>query len=349
LVADGGHQPLAICWIGGEGGVEQDLVTRAGLHFEAIPAGGLHGLALWTMARNLTRLMRGFWRACRLAARWKPQVLFVTGGFVSVPAALACWLRHTPILVYLPDVEPGWAIRFLSWLATRLAVTVEASRQFLPARKVIVTGYPVRPELLRAREARTEALAHFGLEAARKTILVAGGSKGARRLNRVLGEVLEQVLARWQVIHISGTLDVDEVQARRAQLSDELQSRYKLFAYLHSAEMGLALAAADIVISRAGASILGEYPLMGLPAILVPYPFAWRYQRVNADYLVSQGAAVRLDDEKLESELLPTLTSLLEDEARLGTMRARMRALAREDASAVLAHELMRLVGNNRT
>lgn len=169
-----------------------------------------------------------------------------------------------------------------------------------------------------------------------------GGSKGARSLNRALGKVLDRVLARWQVIHISGTLDAAEAQARREMLDDDLKSRYKLFAYLHGEEMGLALAAADLVVSRAGASALGELPLMGLPAILVPYPFAWRYQKVNADYLVEQGAAMRLDDEKLSQELLPIL---LGDEARWAAMRERARRLAHPEAASVLASQLRALAG----
>ncbi len=335
----------AVCWIGSEGGVERELVARAGLPFEAIPASGLHGLAPWVMARNALRLTRGLLRAWKLAAEWKPEVLFVTGGFVSAPVALACWLRRVPILVYLPDIEPGWTIKFLSRLATRVAVTAEASRKYLPARKVVVTGYPVRPELIRARETRIEAQAHFDLDGSRKTILVSGGSKGARSLNRALAGVLEKVLDRWQVIHISGTLDAVEAQARREQLSGELKARYKLSAYLHSEEMGLALAAADVVVSRAGASILGEYPLMGLPAILAPYPYAWRYQKVNADYLAERGAAMRLDNEKLGDELWPTLEGLLGDEAHWIAMREHARALARPDAAANLVAQLLALAG----
>jgi UDP-N-acetylglucosamine:LPS N-acetylglucosamine transferase len=336
-----------VCYIGSERGVEQELVTRAGLPFEAIPAGGLHGLAPWAIARNILRLARGLLQVWKLAVEWKPEVLFVTGGFVSAPVALACWLRRVPILVYLPDIEPGWAIQFLSRLATRIAVTAEASRKFLPARKVVVTGYPVRQQVLKARGIKSEALAHFGLDASLKTILFVGGSKGAQTLNRPFGKMLDQVLSRWQVIHISGKTGVDEMRMRYEQLSDELKARYRLFAYLHSEEMGLALAAADVVVSRAGASILGEFPLMGLPAILAPYQFAWRYQKVNADYLVEQGAAVRLDAETIDQTLWPALKGLLDDEARWTEMQQRARALAQPDAAANLAAQLQALAGRH--
>jgi len=319
---------------------------RAGLPFEAISAGGLHGLGPLTVARNLVRLARGLVKAVQLVNKWKPDVLFVTGGFVGVPVALACWLRRVPILIFLPDIEPGWAIKFLSVFATRIAVTSQASERFLPRRKMVVTGYPLRQELFEARGAKDEALAHLGLATSRKTILFAGGSKGAQSLNRAWGKILDQALERWQVIHISGTLDKGAAQAQREQLNEEKKSRYKLFAYLHSKEMGLALAAADLVVSRSGASTLGEYPLMGLPAILAPYPFAWRYQKVNADYLAEQGAAVRLDNDQLAQELLPLLESLLDDEGRLADMKQRMASLARPQAALDIAAQLREMAGH---
>jgi len=269
-------------------------------------------------------------------------VLLVTGGFVSVPAALACWLRRAPIVVYLPDVEPGQAVKFVSRLATHVAVSVDDSKQFLPSHKVIVTGYPIRSDLLRAD--RSEAIRHFGLDPDRKTLLVFGGSKGARSLNRAMGSILEWLLARYQVIHISGPSDAAETRARREALAGEAKSRYHLFEYLHD-DMGLALAAADVAVARAGASALGEFPLFGLASILVPYPHAWRYQKVNADYLASRGAAIRLNDEDLTDGLRPAIDRLMSDDAARARMQGQARALARPNAAVRLADLLIDLAG----
>jgi UDP-N-acetylglucosamine--N-acetylmuramyl-(pentapeptide) pyrophosphoryl-undecaprenol N-acetylglucosamine transferase len=317
--------------------VEEELVRRAGIPFDSIPAGGLHGLGPLRAIGNGLKLLAGVVRAIRLASAFRPQVLLVTGGFVSVPAAIACWLRRTPIVVYLPDVEPGLAVKFISHLATRVGVSVEDSRQFLPASKVVVTGYPTRSDLTRAT--RSDAARHFGLEPGRKTLLVFGGSKGARSLNRALGSILEALLARYQIIHISGSTDAAEARARRDALADDVKSRYHLFEYLH-ADMGLALAAADVVVSRAGASTLGEFPLLGVASILAPYPYAWRYQKVNADYLASRGAAIRLNDEDLARDLLPSVERLMGDDEVRGQMQARARSLARPDAARRLAELL---------
>jgi UDP-N-acetylglucosamine--N-acetylmuramyl-(pentapeptide) pyrophosphoryl-undecaprenol N-acetylglucosamine transferase len=336
------HRPVEILYVGGAGDVEERLVTRAGLRFVGVPAGGVHGLAPWWAAWNLTRLMRGWWAAYRLGRRERPAVVFATGGYASLPVALAAWALRVPILVYLPDVEPGLAVRAIARLAVRVAVTVADSRSYFPARRVVVTGYPVRAEFHGLD--RVRARSSLGMGSVEPALLVLGGSRGARSINRAVSGVLEQVLELAQVVHVSGELDWPWVAGRREALPLALRARYHAFPYLHE-EMGPALAAADLALCRAGASTLGELPFFGLPAVLVPYPHAWRYQRVNADWLVERRAAVRLDDERLAGELLPTLRRLLGDPARLGDMAERMRALARPDAAMRLAAELRTLAG----
>jgi UDP-N-acetylglucosamine--N-acetylmuramyl-(pentapeptide) pyrophosphoryl-undecaprenol N-acetylglucosamine transferase len=331
----------AVLWIGGEGGVEEALVKRAGLDFVAISAGGLHGVAAIKAIKNGLKLIAGTFQTLRLISRFKPEALLTTGGFVAGPVAVACWLRRVPIVVYLPDVEPGQAVKFVARLATKIAVTTDESTKYFPASKVIVTGYPTRSDLAQAD--RLTAIQYFDLDPNRKTVLVFGGSKGARSINRAVGAILEMLLAKCQVIHISGSTDADEVRARRAALADELKSRYHVFEYVH--DMGLAFAAADLVVSRAGASILGEYPLFGLPSILVPYPYAWRYQRVNAGVLVSRGAAIQLDDATLSEHLLPAIERLMDDNAQRRAMSAAARSLARPDPAQALAKVIAAAVG----
>ena len=148
------------------------------------------------------------------------------------------------------------------------------------------------------------------------------------------------------MLHLSGQLDWAEVEQARAALPEHLRMHYHAWPFLH--EMGWALAAADLVVSRAGASILGEYPLFGLPAVLVPYPYAWRYQKVNADYLVERGAAIRVNDEVLPARLASEVRGLLEDPARLAQMRAAAKAAARPEAARRIAEEL-RALGMQRT
>ncbi len=277
--------------------------------------------------------------AYRLARRQRPSAVFATGGYASVPVALAAAARRVPILVYLPDIEPGLAVRVIARVAARVAVTVRDSQEYFAGKKVVVTGYPVRAEFVGLdREVGRRAL---GLAPHDPVLLVMGGSRGARSLNRALGDVLKPVLQMAQVVHLTGELDWSWVSELRERLPGELRGRYHTFSYLH--DIGYALAAADLVVCRAGASTLGELPFFGLGAVLVPYPHAWRYQRVNAEWLTDRGAAVTLEDQRLERELLPTLQQLLTDRELLKHMGDRASELSQPDAAVRLAQILLTL------
>jgi len=329
-----------VLYVGSTGGVEEQLVTRSGLPFAAVEAGGLHGLSAATAAKNVIKLARGVREAWQLGRRERPDAVFATGGYASVPPAVAAWLLRAPILVYLPDIEPGLAVRFIARLARRVAVTTAESGAYFAKRKVVVTGYPIRPEL--AVWDKASAKDELGLAPDELTLLVLGGSRGAKSINQALGGVLEQVLSLMQVIHVSGELDWPQVAARRDALPAGLQARYHASGYLHE-EMGAALAAADLAVCRSGASVLGELALFGLPALLVPYPHAWRYQRTNAEWLASRGAAQIVPDQQLADRLLPTVRELVEDRSQLAAMAERSRRLARPDAAKRLAEELVAL------
>jgi UDP-N-acetylglucosamine--N-acetylmuramyl-(pentapeptide) pyrophosphoryl-undecaprenol N-acetylglucosamine transferase len=189
---------------------------------------------------------------------------------------------------------------------------------------------------------RADARLHFGLQADLPVLLVTGGSKGAQTINRAVLACLPALLQKAQVLHISGSTDWAEVQTAQAQLPAGLAGRYHPYEFLHE-DMGAALAAADLAISRAGASTLAEYPLFGLPAILVPYPFAWRYQKVNASYLQDQGAAILLPDEDMPARLLPTCEELMAHPERLQAMSQAMRQLARPNAAQEIANLLQQM------
>jgi UDP-N-acetylglucosamine--N-acetylmuramyl-(pentapeptide) pyrophosphoryl-undecaprenol N-acetylglucosamine transferase len=321
--------------------MEADLVTRAGVPFNAIPSAGVHGVGLRALPGNLVRLAQGTLAARRILSEFKPDVIFFTGGYVAAPVAVAG--RNYPILLYVPDIEPGLALRFLSRFASVIALTAEESRAYFTTRaRITVTGYPTRPEL--GAWDRETARKHFNL-AAGPVLLISGGSKGARTINQPVFKILPDLLKMAQVIHLTGSLDKPEADAAMAALPDDLKSRYQLFDYLHE-DMGAALAAADLAITRAGASTLGEYPLAGLPAILVPYQYAWRYQKVNADFLEGQGAAIVLEADQLASQLMPTLQALFGAPERLQKMQQAMRALARPDAAGQIAGLLQELAAS---
>lgn len=331
-------------YLGSVGGMERDLVPRElFVSYHEVQSGPLNGVSLRRMVSSLIKLAMGTMQAWRLLGRLRPRVLFLTGGWATFPAALAAWLRRVPVAIFLPDIEPALAIKVMSRVARLVMATTDQSKDYFPiGAKVVATGYPLRAAVLSAT--RTGRIARFSLDPSRQTLLVFGGSRGARSINTALAGILPDLLADGlQIVHIAGELDWPNVQARRDALSAEDQQRYYAFAYLHGADMGLALAAADLAVSRAGASTLGEFPQFALPAILVPYPFAWRYQKTNADWLAAHGAAIRLNDDSMPAELLPTIRALLGDPARLEAMRKASAALARPDASNVIARKIVEI------
>jgi UDP-N-acetylglucosamine--N-acetylmuramyl-(pentapeptide) pyrophosphoryl-undecaprenol N-acetylglucosamine transferase len=336
--------PQSQLYFVGSGGLERELVPASNIAFAAcddVRAGPIAGVSGLRKLRSVLDYGIGLVQSLRLLRRYRPQALLLTGGWSGLPVALAAWLGRVPMMIFLPDIEPGATIRWLRRLARKVALTVADSQVYFPDTPTVVTGYPLRAGL---REATREAgIQHFNLDPKRPILLVFGGSRGARSLNRALLDCLSELLAAGiQVLHITGTLDWPEVAERRAEFGDD----YHPLAYLEG-DMGLAQAAADLVVSRAGASTLAEFPYFGLASILVPYPYAWRYQQVNADYLESRGAAVRLDDADLGEQLLPTVRGLLQDPARLDVMRKHARALAQPDGARRLAAELVQLAGGN--
>jgi UDP-N-acetylglucosamine--N-acetylmuramyl-(pentapeptide) pyrophosphoryl-undecaprenol N-acetylglucosamine transferase len=323
------------------GGVEEELATRASVPFRAIESGQVRGMAPWVAARNLLKAGRGVRQAGRLLAEFRPNVVFVTGGFVAGPVVLAAWRAHVPVFIYLPDMEPGLAIRRMSRFARSVGVTFPEAARWFPG-KAVVTGYPVRREILDLAGHRAAAKERLGLLADTPALLVFGGSRGARSINQALANALPALLPHCQVVHISGTLDWPAVEMQARNLTDELRPRYHAYPYLHD-EMPLALAAADLVVARAGASTLGEFPALGLPSILAPYPYSGQHQEVNADYLAQRGAAIKLADAALGTDLAPTVLRLIQDPKELAAMGHAAQSLAHPEAATAIAQELQRL------
>lgn len=325
---------LELLWVGGEGGMEEELVTRAGYNLTVLPAAGLHAVGLPTLPGNLWQLLRGYFAARRVLADFRPDVLFFTGGFVAAPVALAG--PRIPTAAFVPDMKPGRALRLVAYFADRIAVVAEGLNHYFDRpERLLVSGYPLRHEFVNwTREA---AMKEFGLSSKMKTLLAFGGSKGAQSINRALVACLPELLAEMQVIHVTGAQNWPEIEAAREKLTGEQRINYFPYPYLHET-MGAAFAAADLALARAGASTLGELPAFGLPAILVPLPFETNMvQHSNAAYLEAQGGAVVLEDDKMSKQLGQTVFDLMADEARRERMAAAMRRLAAPDASKRIA------------
>ena len=333
-------EPLELLYEGIRGRIDEDLLTRELIAFRTVRASALRVRAPWRFAKGMVDLAVGTLQARRHLRRFQPHVVFASGGYASAPVALAARTLGRPLLVYLPDIRPGWSVRMMARLATRVAATSEASLPYLPRGKTTVTGYPVRQVF--AGVAKEEGRRRLGLDPSQKTLLVSGGSQGAHSINRMVADNLPGLLGLCQVIHLCGPADLQWLHEVRQSLPEELHPRYHLHPYLRE-EMPWAMAAADLVLSRAGASTLGELPLLGLPSLLVPGPFS--DQAANAGYLTERGAALTLTNGNV-SGAMTLLTELLRDEERLKAMAEAARALSQPDASRRIARLLIEIAGD---
>lgn len=341
--------------------MEQSIVAHEStLPFRAIPAAALRGRGPVQLARGLATLVRGTAAAAALIGQLRPAAILGTGGYVCVPLFLAARARGVPTMIYLPDVVPGLAVKFLARVATLTAVNVDDALPYLGLggdrggaaavkRQWVVTGYPVRGELF--GQDRGACRRAFGLGDELPVALVYGGSRGARSVNRAIEALLPDLLERCALIHVCGREgDVNWLRGAAERLPERLRERYKLYEYLAHGEASMiaAFGAADLAICRSGASTLAELPAAGLPAVLVPYPYV--HQDENADYLVRRGAAVKVADATMlgpgrpqEGPLFRAVVWLLEDKYERQRMAERSRALARPDAARSLAEALLRL------
>lgn len=334
-----GNRAESVLWVGGEGGMEADLIAHYNIPYQAIPAAGLHGVGLRTLPGNLVKLAKGMLLSRRILKAFKPDVLLFTGGYVAVPMAVAG--TRTNSVLYVPDIEPGLALKSLAKYSDVIALTAPESRKFFSAKKrMVVTGYPVRSDL--GSWTREAGLKEMLCSPDMPVVLIVGGSKGAHLINQAVLPQLPALLKKAQVIHLTGQADFAEAQKVKGLLSPQMATRYHPYPYLHK-EIGAAFACADLAISRAGASTLGELPLFGLPAVLVPYPFAWRYQHVNAEYLASHGAAEIVENPVLEANLIPVVDRLISNPAVLASMRAAMKSLSEPIAANNIADLLVEL------
>ena len=318
---------VEILYMGSSHGPEGEIARGAGLEFAAIPSGPLTKALSVRNASSLGKLIVGVFRARRILKRFGPDVVIGTGGYVTAAILLA---QRRKIVIHEQNARPGRTNLMLARFADKICVTFEASAAFLPRDKVVVTGLPIRREF-RSLPDKAEARRALGLSEDAFTIVAVGGSQGARKPNEI-------VAAAWpilddgatQLLHQVGARNIDEMSARLG-LPEE-HPRYRVEAYI---DMPLALASADLVVSRSGASTIAEITAVGLPSILFPYPHAYAdHQTTNARCLVDGGAAVLCSDASTTPETLAGIISDLRDSPdKLAAMARASAALGKPDAA----------------
>ena len=336
-----GGRNLDLLYIGVRGKIDQEIAEREGMAFRAVTAGPLRVGSILGRAQGTLKLTTGTAQAFSILRSFKPDVVFASGGYGSVGVGFASRLRRRKLLLFLPDVEAGMAVKALAKVADRIAVTVPSAQAAMPEGKTVLTGYPVREAFFEAE--RSNAREKLGLDPHLPTLLVSGASSGASRLNHAVSSWATEFLQIGQLVHLCGAADEPWLRAGVEMLPEELQSRYHLYGYMHD-EMPLAMAAADLAVMRAGASVLGELPATRLPAVLVPGEYEGWDQTPNAKYLEENDASVMLTQDRID-ELQSMVMYLINNETRLANMRAALGRLAKPDASENLARLLLVMAG----
>lgn len=325
--------PAEIRFVGTAKGLEGRLVPRHGFALELVEVPPIRGRSPLVLPRTSVRLLRSLGQMRRLLKEFRPDAVFGTGGSVSGVAVFAARLLGIPSLILEPNAEPGFATRWSAPFATEVAVAWEGTRRAF-RRRALLAGVPVRPEF-------------FGLAPApgdngTVSVLVTGGSQGASRLNRLVTDSLPELRAwggRLRITHQTGP--AEEARVREAYRDAGLGAR--VVAFLD--DMPQAMAAADLVVGRAGAITCAELAAAGRPGILVPAPVAGGHQRQNAAAFAEAGAALAMDEGASGAEFASTLFSLLDDPSRRENMASAARRLVRDRPAERLAARLHDLAG----
>jgi UDP-N-acetylglucosamine--N-acetylmuramyl-(pentapeptide) pyrophosphoryl-undecaprenol N-acetylglucosamine transferase len=326
-----------VLFVGTAKGVENRLVAEAGFPLALVDVGALQGQPLVVRLRNFFRLPRAVWQASRILREFQPHVVLGVGGYAAGPVMLAAALAGIPLAVLEPNAFPGMANRWIApYVARAFLAFPEAASFFVPAAPLI-TGMPVRREFFEIRRQ-----AHGRPLESPFTVLVFGGSQGARTLNRAVVEALPKLAQcgkNLRIVHQTGQSEYNSV--REAYVKYPLQA--EVLPYIEG--MPEAFARADLVVCRAGASTVAELAAAGKAAVLVPFPSsANQHQLRNAEAVARSGAALLILDRELNGEtLFSAVRDMCDGPERIERMEARIRALARPEAAGRIAGELERL------
>lgn len=333
-----------ILFVGAEGRMEMQRVPDAGYRIIGLPVAGFDRKHLWKNFSVLLKLFRSQRMARRIIREFQPDAAVGVGGYASGPTLKTAGAMGIPTLIQEQNSYAGVTNKLLAKQARRICVAYEGMEKFFPAEKILMTGNPVRQNLLSAHITREEAVRSFGFDPTKKVLLSLGGSLGAGTLNRTLTSQLDTVKAHPEVQFIWQTGKYYYEQVR--QVVDQYGALSNLLVTDFIKNMDSAYAAADLVISRAGAGSISEFCLLHKPVILVPSPnVAEDHQTKNALALTSKDAALYVKDCEAEEHLLQTALETLHDESRLQSLSEHIGKLALPDAARTIAQEVLKLTG----
>lgn len=337
-------QDVEVLFIGGRGGIEEQLVAKQGIPFRAISVGKWRR---YPDVRNLIdpfKIGAGTLESLGAISSFRPSIVFAKGGYVTVPVVLAAKSRRVPIVTHESDLVMGVSNRLSNRLAVKICTAFPTDLYPSPVRhKLVYTGNPIRSEFARIKGRRYHH--QFGFSPSLPTVLAMGGSQGAMGLNDVVAAIAPDVTRRAQLLHITGPNDWERIEKEKAKLPAFQAGRYVTRPFLD--DIAQAEATADLVISRAGANALFELAYLAKPTILIPLPSAANdHQRKNAEYFANNGAAILIEQKNgAPQELWKTVDRLLNEGLEREKLAHAIEELAMPDAAERVAKVIMEVAG----
>jgi len=342
-----------ILFVGAEGRMEMQRVPDAGYRIIGLPVAGFDRKNLLKNIPVLIKLFKSQWKAKKIIKDFKPQVAVGVGGYASGPTLKTASMMGIPILIQEQNSFAGVTNKLLAKSASKICVAYEGMGNFFPADKIILTGNPVRQNLLNKNIKREDAAKSFNFSGEKKTLLILGGSLGARTINQTLMAALKEIKANediqfiWQTgkIYIDQVCETIKQETGKEVISHQVESIPNLYVTDFIKNMDEAYAAADLVISRAGAGSISEFCLLGKPVILVPSPnVAEDHQTKNALSLATKDAAIYIKDADAMKKLIPAALETIRDDKQLKMLSDNVLKLALPDSANIIAKEVLKLI-----
>ena len=333
-----------ILFVGAKGKMEMEKVPKAGYPIEGLWISGIQRKITLSNLSFPIKLICSLWKARKIIKKFNPDICIGVGGYASGPLLKAATWAKVPTLIHESNSYPGITNKLLGKNVDTVCVAFQGMEIFFPKTKnLVITGNPVRQEILKLEGKRQEALTKFGLDGNKPIVLSIGGSQGARSINKALDADLEKFVDKgYQLLWQTGKFYKTESQSRVQEIGSSLLRAYE-FIYT----MDLAYAVADVVVSRSGAMSVTELSLVGKPCVLVPFPFAAEdHQTANAMALVNNNAGILIKDTEVKEKLFSTVETLLSDEVKRDTLKRNIAKLKIENAADLIMVEVDKLLAN---
>ena len=330
---------IEILFIGAKGKMEMEKVPQAGYNIEGLDITGFNRSSLIKNIGLPIKLVKSFFQVRLIVKKFKPDAVVGVGGYSSFPVLRFAQANGIPTFIHESNSFAGRSNIMLGKKATRIFTGTQGMEKFFPADKIMVTGNPVRAAISESTITRTEGLKFFSLNETKKTLLVIGGSLGARSINEAIDKGLDELTrAGLQIIWQTG-------KPYAAKAAERTTGNKNVWTNDFIGQMEYAYAAADIVVARSGAMTVAELCAVKKPVVFVPFPFAAEdHQTVNAMQLVKKNAALLIKDSEVKNKLVPMIIELAKDDEKQNEMKKNIAALAIRDADKVIAEEILKSI-----